>query len=262
MASGRDWTLHKYAEILHCVRAADYPIRRIDAFISAPCASGVLLRHDVDRIPHNSLRMAELEHQHGVSATYYVRCASASFDSALVTRLHELGHEVGYHYEVLAKAGGDMAAAIDMFATELTALRRLGPVLTASAHGSPLSKWDSLDIWRAQKPQDFELLGEAYLQIDDAQMAYYTDTGRSWSATVTNLRDHVGEHGQKFPVVDTTSELIELVSSRALPLLCIQTHPERWNSTISGTTRSLLFDFAANSAKRAIRALRGHRGRR
>ncbi len=216
----------------------------------------MILRHDVDRIPANALAMAELEHRLGIKSTYYVRTVPSVLSPKLVRRLHELGHEIGYHYEVLSKCGGNTKKALELFANELGQLRRLAPVTTASAHGSPLSGWNNLGIWETADPTDFGLAGEAYLQIDYAQVGYYTDTGRRWDAVRTNLRDRVESHGETFPTVRTTDELIALVESRRFPTLCIQTHPERWNATVPGFVRSALLDRAANTAKNVIRLVR------
>ena len=38
--------------------------------------------------------------------------------------MHDLGHEVGYHYEVLSKAKGDYEKAIQMFEQELNEFRK------------------------------------------------------------------------------------------------------------------------------------------
>ncbi|HJH25353.1 MAG TPA: hypothetical protein C5S37_00965 [Methanophagales archaeon] len=66
----------------------------------------VVLRHDIDRKCGNALRMAELEHELGIQSTYYFRFPY-TFKPEIIGKIHDLGHEVGYHYEVLSKAKGD-----------------------------------------------------------------------------------------------------------------------------------------------------------
>jgi len=63
----------------------------------------VVLRHDIDRKFGNALRMAELEHELGIQSTYYFRFPY-TFKPELIGKIHDFGHEVGYHYEVLSKA--------------------------------------------------------------------------------------------------------------------------------------------------------------
>ena len=63
----------------------------------------VVLRHDIDRKPMNALRMAELEYELGIQSTYYFRFP-CTFKPEIIRKIRDLGHEVGYHYEVLSKA--------------------------------------------------------------------------------------------------------------------------------------------------------------
>ena len=205
--------------------------------------------------------MAELEHRLGVASTYYVRKVASVYSDALVSQLGKLGHEVGYHYEVLAKARGNIDDALELFARELAELRAIVAIRTASSHGSPLSPWDSLAIWEHRRPADFDLAGEAYLHIDFDRVAYYTDTGRSWSADAVNLRDRAPSAGSAFPRVHTTDQLMDLLRRRECEILCIQTHPERWNSPGLALYRSITLDWAANTAKQIIRAIRPEHAR-
>src|SRR5690606_35950875 len=120
----------------------------------------------------------------------------------------DLGHEVGYHYEDLARTGGDVAAAHERFAANLEAFRMHADVKTACSHGSPLSRHLNLDMRDDDRePERYDLLGEAYLSIetDDADPrlpSYFSDTGRRWG-TVDPTRG----------VVETTTDLIDLLEA-------------------------------------------------
>jgi len=253
----RDWTLDKYRELVAALLGAGYVPQAVEDYLRAPAARPALLRHDVDRRPRNALAMARLEHALGVRSTYYVRTTRSVLSPALVRELAALGHEVGYHYEVLSRTRGDRQAARRLFAAELASLRELVPIATAAAHGSPLSPWNNLDLWDSgNRPANFSLAGEAYLDIDYGRVAYYTDTGRSWASGRTNLRDRPGEGSGRLPTAHGTDELIELVAARAWPACCVQTHPERWSGSLVGLAGSAAFDYAVNSAKLLIRALR------
>jgi len=63
----------------------------------------VVLRHDIDGKLGNALRMAELEHELGIQSTYYFGFPY-TFKPEIIGKIQALGHEVGYHYEVLSKA--------------------------------------------------------------------------------------------------------------------------------------------------------------
>lgn len=251
-----EWTLQSYTRLCRAVLDSGYRVQGVREFMQSPAERSVVMRHDVDRFPGNALRMAQSERELGLTSTYYVRTVRGVFDPRIIEAIHALGHEVGYHYEVLAKAAGDMRAALRLFGDELAALRRRVPVHTAAAHGSPLSRWNNYDIWTRARPEDFGLVGEAYRDIDYSRVVYFTDTGRSWGATWANLRDRVGAGASRAPQIRTTDELIELVREADLPALCVQTHPERWNDTLAGLTRSVALDLAANGAKWMLRRLR------
>jgi len=62
-------------------------------------SSLILLRHDVDRLPQNSLKLAQLEHSLGIKGTYYFRVVPESYDPDIMHKIVDLGHEIGYHYE-------------------------------------------------------------------------------------------------------------------------------------------------------------------
>jgi hypothetical protein len=94
------FTLAHYGELLAAARAGGY---RFAHFDRPPTDGDVLLRHDVDLSLDAALRMATLEADAGVSATYFLMTESVFYNlassegSAAVARLRELGHRVGLH---------------------------------------------------------------------------------------------------------------------------------------------------------------------
>jgi hypothetical protein len=94
------FTLDHYRELLDAARAGGY---RFGHFGEPPRGGDLLLRHDVDLSLDAALRMAELEHEAGASATYFLMTESVFYNlassegRAALTRLRELGHGVGLH---------------------------------------------------------------------------------------------------------------------------------------------------------------------
>jgi hypothetical protein len=92
--------LAHYGEIVAAAQAGGY---RFGHFEGAPVDGTVILRHDVDLSLDAALRMAELEHGAGASATYFLMTESVFYnlDStegvAAIARLRELGHRVALH---------------------------------------------------------------------------------------------------------------------------------------------------------------------
>lgn len=248
-----DWTIDAYRALSRALLDTGRPLLPVRDYLRQPDPGTIILRHDVDRFPGNAIRLAELESSLGIRSTYYVRVSRSAPDSDLLKRLASLGHEVGYHYEVLAKADGDVDVALTRFREELEALRRIVEVTTVAPHGSPLSRWDSLDLWKHVPRSNFELDGDAYLDIDFASALYLTDTGRTWREARSNLRDRpLGNNADRIDI-DSTHDLIDALPSMQGFPICIQTHPERWSSTLPELFRSWTLDIGAAGAKLVIR---------
>jgi hypothetical protein len=228
----RDFTLAKYGELLETLQKAEYRILSVGGFLARkgpfPCA---ILRHDVDRREQRALTMALLEKDRGIHSTYYFRMGPGLGKAKVVHRIKALGHEVGYHYEVLSKAGGDREKARKIFEDELYRLRQLAEVRTAAMHGRPLSPWNNLSFWETCRPEDFGLMGEAYLSFGRlSQAVYLSDTGRGWNSG-ENLRDRFSPEGPAMPgPFSSTGELIRFLGGKPCPVVYLLVHPNRWTS--------------------------------
>jgi hypothetical protein len=161
----------------------------------------------VDKLPGKSLIMAEIEHEAGISGTYYFRSRKGRFDEETIKRIRRLGHEIGYHYEDLdiacrkekgekKKAKGnceeEMAiVAIESFRENLAKLRDIVPVDTICMHGSPLSHYDSRVLWKYYDYSTIGIIAEPYFDFSLENMLYLTDTGRRWNGSSVSIRDRV-----------------------------------------------------------------------
>jgi hypothetical protein len=89
-----------YRELLAAARAGGY---RFGRFEGEPAPGVVYLRHDVDLSLDAALRLAELEAEAGVTATYFLMGESVFYNLAssegtrAVSALLELGHDLGVH---------------------------------------------------------------------------------------------------------------------------------------------------------------------
>ena len=100
-----DFTLKTYQKLLH--HLSSLPCRAFAAFVQDASLAGIVLRHDVDRLPENSLAFARLQDDLEIRATYYFRIVPESFNPRIIEQIAGLRHEVGYHYEdfVLRRRG-------------------------------------------------------------------------------------------------------------------------------------------------------------
>ena len=89
---GSPWTLSDYRKLCSSVIDSGYAVQCVSDFIGQPAQRAVIMRHDVDRFPGNAVRMAQVENEHGLRATYYFRVVPGVFDIPAIERVHELGH--------------------------------------------------------------------------------------------------------------------------------------------------------------------------
>jgi hypothetical protein len=247
----RDFTLEKYAELCKALKS-NYKTMSVLNYLAADNDGHIaILRHDVDKYPDRSLSMAKVEHSMNIASTYYFRMVPGIFDKKIIGEITSLGHEIGFHYEVLDKAEGNMSKALEIFAKELEEIRTIVDIKTVCMHGSPLKKWRNLDIWNQAKLEDFQLTGEPYLSIDYGIVQYYTDTGRRWDGDKVSIDDHVVQ--DKEHVVHSTDELISLLEKKIHKQILIQTHPQRWTEGTGAWAKELVGQNVKNVGKRMLK---------
>ncbi len=250
----KDFTFDMYKELLEASRSAGYCICCYQKFLTRKIVSKriIILRHDVDKSPLNSLKTAKLENELGIQATYYFRISKRSFNKNIVKDIAKLGHEIGYHYEDLAKAEGNYQRAIYSFEINLNKLRQFYPVNTICMHGSPLSRWDNLLLWEKYDYKDYGIIGEPFFDIKPNELLYLTDTGRKWNCSYSNLRDLID--AQNNINIKSTQELIDVIKREKLPKkLMINTHPQRWSNETIFWYKEFVFQNFKNVIKRLIK---------
>lgn len=239
-----DFTVKKYADLLDALKRSGIRFE---------------LRHDVDLLPNNSLRIAQIESLRGLSATYYFRIVPESYNEKVIKEISHLGHKIGYHYESLTTCNGDLEAAYQDFCQNLERLRRLAPITRICMHGSPRSQWDSKDIW---KQYDYHSLGidyEPYFDTDFSKTLYLTDTGRRWDGYHVSVRDKIPTYQEVWEaqglIFHTTDDIIVQLDNSSSPLrqshleMLITTHPQRWNPFGVRYTKELVEQTAKNWVK-------------
>ena len=100
----RDFTIKAYTQLINVLQNKDFCFQTFERFIMSPEKKALIMRHDVDRLPGNALKIAELEESLGVRGSYYFRVGKQSFEEEIIKKIAGMGHEVGYHYESLSVA--------------------------------------------------------------------------------------------------------------------------------------------------------------
>jgi len=268
-------------DLIADLKSANYQFTAYSQYIVSPSNRAIIFRHDVDRVPENSLTTAKLESSLGVKGTYYFRVVPESFNLEIMHKISELGHEIGYHYEDVdlvvrnrRKNGLEVRGerlgrnkglneitrerlidpAYESFCKNLGMLRKNFDIKTICMHGSPRAKYDNKIIWEKYNYKDLGIIGEPYFDIDFNEFAYFTDTGRRWNGQKVSIRDKV-DSKYKFDF-KTTQEIIDNIDQ--LPNKIMFTiHPERWHDKPLPWMKELVLQNVKNVVKRGLLVVRG-----
>ena len=254
-----DFTLRKYKELLLFLQQQGYQFITFEQYCTQnkPTGQWVILRHDVDRKPQNSLATAQIEHSLGIRASYYFRIVPDSNQPEYIRQIAALGHEIGYHYEDMAIANGNAEKAFLHFQQQLAYFRQFYPVRTICMHGAPTSQWDGRELWKQYDYRSVNIIGEPYFDMDFSEVLYLTDTGRCWDGYNVSVRDKIPVYQDEWVkqglVYHTTNDLIRAIQVGQTPRrLMITTHPQRWTDNCWAWTKELLLQSVKNMIKRII----------
>lgn len=244
-----DFTIQQYKALINALQSQKYFFQTFGEFLQNPKKYSIILRHDVDLLPHNSLRFARIQARLGIKGSYYFRAIPESWDKQVIMEVASLGHEVGYHYECLTTSKGNLNVAINDFDKNLRALRKLTSVSTICMHGSPISKYDSKDIWQKYNYRDYGIIGEPYFDLNFDKVYYLTDTGRRWDGQNVSVRDKVNSLFQQS--YHATNQIIEAIRKDKLPdQVMITFHPQRWHDNYYLWSKELALQNIKNKIKK------------
>ena len=256
-----DFTINIYRNLLESLKTKFFnflPFSNYSEKLVTLEDSSIILRHDVDLMPENSLLTAELEESLGIRGTYYFRIIPETFKPDIIQEISALGHEIGYHYEDMDLVKADnldchIDLAFESFKRNLERLRKIAPIKTICMHGSPRAKYDNKLIWTKYNYKELGIIGEPYLDLDFNEFGYLTDTGRRWNGDKVSVRDLVNsKYNFNFR---TTKQIIENIDK--LPAKIMFTiHPQRWHNSIFPWTRELILQNAKNLVKYTLVKIR------
>ena len=259
LLNNRDFTLRKYEKLCEAIINSKYKAVTFRDFFEQNDKNSnfIIMRHDIDENIRFALDIAKVEYELGIRASYYFRTRKKTYIPEIIDKIASYNHEIGYHYETLDKAKGNVELAIELFSKELAMFRQQYDVKTVCMHGNPLSKYDNKKIWGTCKLSDFDLLGEPYLSLNYNKFAYFSDSGRTWDEDENKIKDKVNTTNSNIMQAKNTDELIEIIKEGELENICILTHPERWSKNISDYLMRYLIDLTYNIGKRVLVVVRG-----
>lgn len=171
------FTYDTYADLLTELRARGYEFTTYGTSVEE---GQVLLRHDVDWSPRRAVRMAELEAEHDVTATYFFLLSSPFYNllheetRAALDRIVSLGHDVELHFSThqywsSEPADDELVAAVDREREILSSILE-DPIETVSFHIPP--------DWVLQRSYDGFV--STYEERFFTSIAYRGDSNQRW----------------------------------------------------------------------------------
>ncbi len=172
-----------YLDFLAEAKARGFSFVRFQDFL-AGCPSlpqpYIALRHDIDFAPGYSLEMAQLEHEVGVTSTFFV-LVDGHFYNPLqrevirqLRQIHSLGHEIGLHFAlstaVEADIGKEVALRMDILSTIVGT-----PVRSFSQHDPVNTGFVAIDL-----PQERYPCVDAREVINGNELLYVSDSAMMW----------------------------------------------------------------------------------
>jgi hypothetical protein len=255
-----DFTISTYCTLIRSLILKQYCFKTFEDFLYEQGTRTIILRHDVDGLPENSLKFALIQQGLGIRSTFYFRSRQISNNKELIARIASCGHEIGYHYEDLAvvskrhpkkKEQEIVKYALESFEKNLNKLREIAAVKTICMHGSPLNKWDNRLMWKYCDYHIFDVTGEPYFDINFNEVLYLTDTGRTWHGERFNVRDKIPSNIKT--QFTGTLDIIRASEEQSLPEKIMMTfHPQRWTDNLFLWTKELIFQNIKNSIKYVI----------
>jgi hypothetical protein len=253
-----DFTNKKYEELCKKISKSDYHVFTIEDFLKNQGKNlpkkFIILRHDVDRFPKRSLSFAIIEHRYNIKSTYYFRNIKNVFKPNIILKIKELKHEIGYHYECLDESKGNVKKAITIFKNNLDKFSKLAKIQTICMHGNSISKWDNRDIWKHNKFEDYNIIGEPYLSIDYSDILYLSDTSRNWDTKKLKIKDIV-DSNVEFKI-RSTNDIIDLIDKKGYKKIALLIHPDSWTDNKFDWSIEFLIQSMKNIIKRMFKLLK------
>jgi hypothetical protein len=182
-----------------------------------PSAILVLIRHDIDINLARARRMLSEEKKHNISSCNYFRnnAERYSFNQAkkIIKEITKTGQStIGFHYESIRNANGDISKAIKLFSKEVEEFRLIYPIRMVSAHG---------DRYHNRRLVSEKLVDLKSLNLESSYFLphdyYLSDAGGFHHFTYLNNRK------------ETITEKLQILDEIALgSLVQILIHPDWW----------------------------------
>ncbi len=140
----------------------------------------IALRHDIDFAPGYSLEMAELEHAHGVTSTFFVLVDGQFYDPLetetirQIRKIRSLGHEIGLHFAVSNAVESDIGKEVAFRLAVLGAIA--GDVVLSFSQHDPVNA----GVVKVMLPQEHHSCVDVSEVIRNHDLLYVSDSAMMW----------------------------------------------------------------------------------
>lgn len=196
--------------------------------------SWVVVKHDIETNVSKALKLAKIEAEYNIRATYYVQSYLLRENLSKLKEIASLGHEVTYHYDVLDSNNGNYTDAINEFSDTINRFKESGfTIQTVCPHGNPILNrdgWSSnKDFFRNQEISEkfseiLDIVVHLPLRLKRAYV-YVSDASYSWKIISNIEYNDVKNNGDK-----EISDIFKILLQNK-ECLIISTHPHRWESS-------------------------------
>lgn len=203
-----DFTTEKYRELLKIAKR-NYVFRNYTNFDRSE--KFVLWRHDIDFSVHRAFRLAQIEHEEGIYATYFIHLHSEWYNTFekeiydLLIKIKNMGHQIGIHFDTHFYGISDEQELGEKILFEKSILDKL-----LDLDIKVFSFHNTTPFTMGCKNDKYGDLINTYANYFQSEVTYCSDSNGYW----------------RF------ARLSELLSSAEAPRLHILTHPEWWQETV------------------------------
>ena len=147
----------------------------------------VIMRHDVDNSLEQSVRLAEIEAQEGISSTYFVLLRTSFYNPASIQgmealqKILSLGHEIGLHFDEAAYPVDEVRPVSQLILHEAQILSAICdvPITTVSMHRPSKKTLES----NLQIPGMINSYGQVFFR----DFKYLSDSRCNWREPVMEI---------------------------------------------------------------------------
>lgn len=169
----------------------------------------VLWRHDIDVSPNRALRLAQIEHEHGLKATYFFLLHSDFYNCLepavrdVIRLIAGYGHDIGLHFDVT-------------FYPEIDDVETLERRIAAEAA--------MVGDLAAQAPVAVSFHNPTHQQLERYDQSLLAGLVNAYGGTLRSRYRYVSDSNGYWRF----DRLHDVLAERASPALHVLTHPEWW----------------------------------